>query len=184
MSTIKTREGFIFSGGNLDEEFALYVEVEVDRGLTKRRLLILGPTFRRNSTEKTLTAIERYDGVFFRVARKHLERVRDVDVVVMIDDLTLVEGNSYLPYIPPEGERWGKQAFSKETYEEARAKNEAFLSKKLGSGKYAEIYIAMGKKYAKALPDLSHHKVVFPTYGGLGPKAKALKEWISGERDD
>ena len=156
----------------------------MDIGLARRRFLILGPTFRRNSSEKTLTAIERYDGVFFRVARKHLERVRDVDVVVMIDDLTLVDGNSYLPYIPPEGERWGKQCFSQEVYEEAKTKNEAFLSKKLSSGNYSEIYIAMGKKYAEALPNLSHHKVVFPTYGGLGPKAKALKEWISGENDD
>jgi len=156
----------------------------VNKRLAKRRLLILGPTFRRNSSKKILTAIERYDGVFFRVARKHLERVHNVDIVIMIDDLTLVDGNSYLPYIPPEGERWGKQTFSKEMYKEARAKNEAFLSKKLSRGRYAEIYIAMGKKYAKALPDLSHLKVVFPTHGGFGPKAKALKEWISGERDD
>lgn len=152
--------------------------------MTKRRLLILGSTFRRNPSEKTLAAIDRYDGVFFRVVRKHLKQVQDVDVVVMIDDLTLVDGNFNLPYTPPEGGRWGTQVFSKEKYKEAKAKNEAFLNKKLGTGKYAEIFIAMGKRYAKALPNLTHQKVVFPTRGGLGPKATALKEWISGERDD
>ena len=38
----------------------------------------------------------------------------------------------------------------------------------------------MGKKYAMALPELSKYNVnvVFPTCGGPGPKAKALKEWL------
>ena len=151
--------------------------------LVKKRLLVLGPTFRRNSSKSTLSAIDRYDGVFFRVARKHLKHVHDVDVVVMADDLTLVDGNSYLSYVPPKGEKWGKQAFSNEAYEVAKAKNKAISSKKLGNKRYEEIFIAMGKKHAKALPDLSHYKVkvVFPTRGGLGPKALALKRWLSGE---
>jgi len=39
----------------------------------------------------------------------------------------------------------------------------------------------MGKQYAEALPDLTKFgvKVVFPTSGGPGPKAQALKQWIS-----
>lgn len=46
--------------------------------------------------------------------------------------------------------------------------------------KYSEVFIAMGKKYAMALPELSKYNVnvVFPTCGGPGPKAKALKEWL------
>lgn len=152
--------------------------------MARKRLLILGPTFRRNPSEKTLTAMERFDGVFFRVLRKHLQRATDVDVVVMVDDLTLVDGNSYLQYTQPEGEKWGRQTFSKRMYEEARAKNEAFLSKKLSEGKYGEIYVAMGKRHAMALPSLPSHKVIFPTSGGLGPKAKALKEWLSGEKNE
>ena len=154
--------------------------------MTNKRLLILGSTFRRNPSSVALPALERYDGVFFRVARKHLKRVRDVDVVVMVDDLTLVDGNSFLPYVQPSGEIWGKQSFSKDIYEEAMMKNDAFLNKKLGGGRYAEVFIAMGKKYAEALPDLSYYnlKVVFPTYGGLGPKAAALKEWIIGKSVD
>jgi hypothetical protein len=61
-----------------------------------------------------------------------------------------------------------------------KIKNEAFLNRKLLGGKYLEVFFAMGKKYAEALPDLSKFnvKVVFPTSGGPGPKAKALKEWL------
>jgi hypothetical protein len=41
----------------------------------------------------------------------------------------------------------------------------------------------MGKEYAKALPDLAKFgvKVVFPTSGGPGPKAQALRRWILKE---
>jgi hypothetical protein len=42
----------------------------------------------------------------------------------------------------------------------------------------------MGKEYARALPDLAWFgvKVVFPTSGGPGPKARALKLLILGEK--
>jgi hypothetical protein len=42
----------------------------------------------------------------------------------------------------------------------------------------------MGKDYALALPDLSYYcnKVIFPTSGGAGPKAQALKNWFIEKR--
>lgn len=146
----------------------------------KRRLLILGPSFRRRKDSGFLSALERFDGLFFRVARKYLGSVRDVDVVVMVDDLTLVDGDAPLAYREPEGSEWGKQKFSREVLEKAKERNEEFLSKKLRNGRYFEVYLAMGKQYAEALPDLAKYgvKVVFPTSGGPGPKAQALKEWI------
>ena len=148
--------------------------------------MILGPSFRRRRNASLLPAFERFDGLFFRVARKYLGGVRDVDVVVMVDDLTLVEGNTPLPYREPVGSEWGKQRFSREVLEKARASNEKFLEKKLRNGRYLEVYLAMGKQYAEALPDLTKFsvKVIFPTSGGPGPKAQALKQWIlKGEGD-
>ena len=144
--------------------------------------MILGPSFRRRCDVGLLSALERFDGLFFRVARKYLGGVRDVDVVVMVDDLTLVDGDSPLAYKAPEGSEWGKQKFSSEVLERARAVNEKFLEKKLRNGRYGEVYLAMGKQYAAALPDLAKYgvKVVFPTSGGPGPKAQALKQWITG----
>ena len=52
----------------------------------RRRLLVLGPSFRRRRVGEALYVLERYDSVFFRVTRKYLDRVRDVDVVVMGDE--------------------------------------------------------------------------------------------------
>lgn len=146
-----------------------------------KRLLVLGPSFRRNMSSEVLPAIQRYDGLFYRVARKYLRDVRDVDVVVMVDDLILVDSTTPLPYSEPEGKEWGGQTFSNEVVEKARAKNSDFLDKKLKDRKYSEVFISMGKQYAEALPDLSRFdvKVIFPSTGGPGPKAQALKEWLS-----
>jgi len=142
---------------------------------------VLGPSFRRNPSYGSLPAIKRYDGLFYRVARKYLGDVREVDVLVMKDDLTLVDAKTLLPYSPPEGKKWYRHSISKKAVERARMLNAPILSEKLKRTKYSEVFIAMGRKYAEALPDLSQYglKVIFPTHGGPGPKAQALKNWFS-----
>jgi len=147
----------------------------------KKRLLILGPSFRRNKVDGLLPAFERYDGLFFRVAKKYLSDVKDVDIVVMIDDLTLVDGSAPLPYNKPEGKHWGGKTILNNIVKRAKVKNGSYLENTLRSGKYSEIFISMGKDYAAALPDLAQYgvNVVFPATGGPGPKAQALKEWIT-----
>jgi hypothetical protein len=147
----------------------------------KRRLLILGPSFRRKKTEMILAASDRYDGLFFRTARKNLSGIKNVDVVVMTDDLTLVEGSTPLGYLEPEGTYWGRKAISEDMLEEAARKNKSFLERKLINGRYSEVFISMGKKCAAALPALGEYRVsvLFPASGGPGPKAQALKEWLN-----
>jgi len=144
-------------------------------------MLILGPSFRRNKRSEPLPALERYDGLFFRVARKYLENVRNLDVIVMKDNLTLVDGEAPLAYSPPKGGKWSMQSLQKKAVDESRKRNQDYLDQKMRAGRYAEVFIAMGKKYAEALPDFSKYnvKVIFPASGGPGPKAKALKEWLT-----
>jgi hypothetical protein len=127
--------------------------------------------------------LERFDGLFFRVARKHLSNAKDVGVLVMTDDLTLVDATTPLVYREPVGAKWGGRRSPEEALERAKAVNERILEEKLKSGQYSEVFLAMGKEYAKALPDLARFRVriVFPTSGGLGPKAQALKQWILGD---
>jgi len=144
----------------------------------------LGPSFRRKRDESALPALERFDGLFFRVARKHLSNAKDVDVLVMTDDLTLVDATTPLAYREPVGAKWGGRRPPEEALERARAINEKVLEEKLKSTQYSEVFLAMGKEYAKALPNLARFrvKVIFPTSGGPGPKAQALKLWILGEK--
>ena len=130
-----------------------------------------------------MSSIQRYDGLFFRVARKYLDSVKNVDTAVMIDDLTLVGGVAPLSYREPEGQQWGDKTTSKGVIEKASLKNKEFLKKKLRNGKYSEVFLSMGKEYAKALPTLVQYnvRVIFPSTGGPGPKAQALREWLKKE---
>lgn len=144
-----------------------------------KKLLILGPSYRRKVDEKPLPAFERYDGIFFRVAKKHLPNVENVDVLVMTDDLILVELSTPIPYQPPKGREWKELNLPNELIKKAKEKNQEILNKKLKDNVYSEVFIAMGKQFAKALPDLTQYnvKVIFPA-GGPGPKAQALKRWM------
>lgn len=128
-----------------------------------------------------MPALERYDGLFFRVARKYLNRIKGLDIVVMIDNLTLIDASTFIAYTEPEGTHWGTKIVSSEILERAETNNKAFLEKKLKKGRYKEVFISMGKEYAKALPDFSRYnvKVIFPSTGGPGPKAQALKNWLN-----
>jgi hypothetical protein len=149
----------------------------------EKSLLILGPSFRRKTQKEPIPAVERFDGLFFRVAKKYLKTTKNVNVAVMLDDLTLVDESTPLPYKEPEGTKWGGKPIMKNTSNEAIEKNQTYLAAKLRGKRYSEVFVAMGKEYAKALPDLTVFdiKVIFPTSGGPGPKAQALKEWLSSK---
>jgi hypothetical protein len=148
--------------------------------MKKKALLVLGSSFRRNTGKAPLSACERFDGLFFRIARKYLKIAKGVDVAVMLDDLTLVDGSTLLPYMEPEGTKWGGQLISKPLIENALEKNCKYFRLKFKNKKYDEVFLSMGKKYATTIPDLTDYgvKLIFPTNGGLGPKALALKEWL------
>jgi len=147
----------------------------------KRKLLILGPSYRRKIDDDLLPALERYDGIIYRVARKYLGDVKDVDVAIMRDNLTLVDGSALVPYSKPEGENWRMKTIHREAVERAKMVNESYLRNRLRRRKYCEIFVSMGKGYAAALPELSQYEIIvrFPASGGLGPKAQALKKWFS-----
>jgi hypothetical protein len=120
--------------------------------------------------------------VLNRIAKKYACKFKDLDVSVMLDDLTLVDSATFVPFTKPEGANWRKRTVKREVVEKAVAKNRDYLTNKLEKNKkYSEVFVSMGKKYAAALPDLAKYgtTILFPTGKGLGPKAAALKQWLT-----
>jgi len=72
------------------------------------KLLILGPSYRRNPSPDPLPAIERYDGLFYRIVRKYVDKLRekDVDVITITEDLDMIAPETKISYKPPVGDRW------------------------------------------------------------------------------
>ena len=85
-----------------------------------------------------------------------------------------------MSYDEPEGTSWGDKTIMKKTVESAKVINEDYLGKKLKGKKYHEVFIAMGKEYAAALPDLSQYgvNIVFPAGGGPDLKLKHSKNGL------
>ncbi len=146
------------------------------------RLLILGPSYRRNTSPEPLPAIERYDGLFYRIVRKNMDKMKEkgIDVIIITEDLEVVTPETKLPYKPPVGSKWRTLPPTSRDPEKIEKMQRQILEI-VKSRKYDEIFIALNKHYQALLPDLTPHtKKIISDFEGLGRKAKSLKEWLSG----
>jgi len=145
------------------------------------KLLILGPTYRRSASPEPLPAIERYDGLLYRIVRRNMDKVKEkgMDIVIVTEDLEVVAPETKLPHKPPAGSKWKTlppTIMSSERIEKLRNQVLEIVRGK----EYDEIFVALNKHYRQRLPDLtSYTKKVIADFEGLGAKAKALKEWLS-----
>jgi len=146
------------------------------------KLLILGPSYRRNTSPEPLSAIERYNGLFYRIIENNMDKVREkrVDIITVTEDLEVVTPETKLPYKPPTGSGW--RILTPATRDpEKIGKLRSQILKIVKNKEYDEVFIALNKHYQQLLPDLTPHtKKVIAGFKGLGAKAKALKEWLSG----
>jgi len=147
------------------------------------KLLILGPSYRRNPSPKPLPAIERYDGLFYRIVRKHADKLRekDIDVIIVTEGLDVVTPDTKLPYKPPVGESWRSLPPIKKDPEKVELLRSRILEL-VRRREYEEIFVALNKRYQELLPDLeAYTQKVIASFKGIGPKAQALKQWLEGE---
>ena len=147
------------------------------RGTSK--LLILGPSYRRNLDPNPLPAIKRYDGLFYRIVRKYMDAIKGkVDILIVTEDLELITPETPLPYKPPRGDKWKDLRLEKIPEAKQRELQDKLISS-LRSGHYDEVFIALNKHYRGLLPDLKPYvRRVLADFRGLGSKAEAIKKWI------
>ena len=146
------------------------------------KLLILGPSYRRNPSPEPLPAIERYDGLFYRIVRKYIDKLKekDIDVIIVTEDLDVVTPETKIPYKPPVGESWKTLPPIEKDPEKIKLLRIQIL-KLIERRRYEEIFIVLNKYYQELLPDLTvYTKKIIVSFKGIGPKAQALKQWLSG----
>ena len=144
------------------------------------KLLILGPSYRRNASPEPLPAMERYDGLFYRIIKRNMNKVREkgIDIFIITEDLELVTPETKLPYKPPVGNKWRTLPPTTRDPEKVEKLRSQILEI-VRNRKYDEIFIALNKHYQALLPDLTPYtKKVITSSKGLGSKAKELKEWL------
>ena len=140
-----------------------------------RRLVIVSASQRRVPDPNPVPAIDRFDGVYFRILRKHLRegKLKDVDILVVSDRHGIVGANDVVPFYPPSEKI--------KVEEHLRISNLKKIGDILKRTPYSEIYVVCGKDFQAFIKGFEEGINVPVTYcqgRGLGPKARSLKNWI------
>jgi len=140
------------------------------------KLLILGPFYRRNIVRGFIPAIERYDGLFYRIVRKNMNKVREkgIDIIMITEDLEVVAPETKLSCKSSIGNRWRTLlpiARGSGKIEKLRSQILTIVKIK----RYDEIFIGLNKHYQVLLELVSYTKKVIVKSRGLSSKSKMLK---------
>lgn len=136
-----------------------------------KKLLII-PCSKVKKNLMNTSAVELYDGPFFRMIRKY--RTNDFDILVLSAKYGMIEGNKKISYYD--------QKMSLERAIELSSEIHLNLSQCLHKKCYDDIYINVGKMYFEALKPsfyLFDNKKVHLASGGIGTRLHFLKSWVS-----
>ncbi len=141
-----------------------------------RRLLIMACSSRKSPAFGLLPAIERYDGVAFRVVKRLLRIVQfppDVDVMILSAKYGLIGQDE------PIGDY--DLRMTPELALEQAEHNCATLSQRLGGRQYREVFISASEVYLLALEPIAAWRRgvrVVTNRGRIGCQLNSLKAWL------
>ena len=145
----------------------------------KHYLLILSCSQRKRRDPGLLPAIERYDGVNFRVLRK-LKRedvwLDNLDVLIISAKYGLLKDSDDIEHY--------EQKMTKERAIKLRDSVSEKLCTILKDKEYREIFVNLGKSYLPVLGNgqaFADTEIIYAS-GGIGHKAAQMKEWIIARR--
>jgi len=133
------------------------------------KLLILDPSYGRNTARKSLSAIERYDGLFYRIVRRDMGKARekDVDLIVIAEDLELATPETKLSNKQLIGNKW-RALTSVSRDPEKIKKLQSQILKIVENKRYDETFIVLNKHYHALLLGLTPYtKKMMTTSRGL-----------------
>jgi hypothetical protein len=127
-----------------------------------------------------LPAIDRYDGVAYRVI-KRLQRLgqypEDVDVVIVSAKYGLITSEKLI-------QNYDQRMTTERALEQVED-NRVMLAQLLGSNDYKEVFISAGRTYLLALEPFDVWRgsvLVTVNRGKIGVQLKGLKEWLLRKR--
>jgi hypothetical protein len=135
-----------------------------------KKLLII-PCSKVKKNLINASAIELYDGPFFRMIRKY--NPNKFDILVLSAKYGIIEGKEKISYYD--------QKMTRKRADELSGEINLKLSHFLYDTDYDEVFINLGKIYFEALrPSMTlfDHKTIHSAKGGIGMRLHYLKNWI------
>lgn len=117
-------------------------------------------------------ALELYDGVFFRILRKSLPL--PLDIYILSAKYALIKAEQFI--------EWYDKKLVKSEMHLLRERTFPMLVSIIRSGRYEEVFLAMGGLYAEVLRPFeawAHGLSVIYPEGGIGQKMHQLKGWLN-----
>ena len=144
--------------------------VESKSDKANKKLLII-PCSKTKKKLTNISAIELYDGPFFRMLRKY--NSQKFDIMVLSAKYGIINGNRKISFYD--------QKMTSERAKELSSKINVDLSRLLSQHCYDDIYINIGKIYFEAIKSsmgLFENKKVHLASGGIGMRLHHLRNWI------
>lgn len=145
---------------------------------TKRKLLLIACSDRKIRTKGLLPALERYDGPNYQVIRKAMREgyfPPNVDIKILSAKFGLIDAETRIPYYDRRMDRERAIGLRPQILHD--------LQKIFRGNEHSEVFVNLGKTYILAingLHDIVGHNVrVTSARGGIGSKAKHMKQWLS-----
>lgn len=141
-----------------------------------RRLLVLACSSRKVSSAELLPAIDRYDGVAYRVVKRLQclgQYPEDVDLVIISAKYGVIPHDQPIPTYD--------LRMTPERAREQAAENRNILARLLENASYREVFISAGKNYLLALEPFDAWRGtvrVRTNKGKIGLQLKGLKMWL------
>lgn len=150
-----------------------------------RRLIIVSESLRRlKEPPEPIPALDRFDGVYFRIIKKYRRegKLQDTDCIIVSKKFGIICQNEKIPYYKPNHiNKIGYLNMKENQTKKLRGKNLAKLKEIFVKNRYSEIFVNVGKRFMKlieGLEKLTSAKIIYASGPGLGPKAQHLKRWI------
>ena len=134
-------------------------------------------------SKERLPAVEMYDGVLYQVLRANIPK-EGVDVIILTEELELISGDARVSYKPPKGDRRWSGFSPVKVPEDVVRRNLEYLKKLFESGKYDEVFVALGRHWRGAIAGIDELakkmgvRVLYISGKGLGSYQASLKRWL------
>ena len=160
-----------------------YVTAYGESGM--KRLIIVSASLRRlEEPSNPIPALDRFDGVYFRIIKKYKRegKLQDTDCVIVSKKFGIIDQNERVPYYKPDHiDKFGYLNMNESQIKKLREENLARLKEIFAKSKYSEIFVNVGKHFMeliKGFEKLTSAKIIYASGRGLGPKAQHMKKWI------
>lgn len=140
-------------------------------------MLVVACSRRKLRAKGAMPAIDRYDGVNYRVLHKAVREGRwppQVDVLILSAKHGLLEPNSHIEDYD--------QLMTTDRARELLPEVCPDLAERVDRGGYEEVFLNLGRSYRLAIDGwetrLGHQPRVIYAQGGIGQKASAMLRWL------